>query len=142
MACYERRAKLLRPRLAKLTDSMNLTLLDWRSSVASVAMAIFILLLPLTISSAYADPPKNAQRIRVSFPATCTPTLTEMMSALIEDHAVHVSTTFESSAGYFVMIVENPNTKKAAVLHIRGGRTCLVFSGLNLKNYERNSQPG
>ena len=104
-------------------------------------MTTLILLLSLTISSAYADPPKNAQRVTMSFPATCTPTLTEMMSALIEDHAVHVSTTFESSSGYFVMIVENSNTKKAAVLHIREGRTCLVFGGLNLKNYERDNQP-
>ena len=95
----------------------------------------------LLIQPAYAGPPKNAQRVTVSFPAICTPTLTEMMSALIEDYAVHVSTTFESSSGYFVMIVENPDTKKAAVLHIREGRTCLVFAGLNLKNYERDNQP-
>ena len=132
----------MRPRLAELQFSMDFTLLDRLNSFAPVAMTILILLLPLTASSAYADSPKNAQRVMVSFPATCTPTLTEMMSALIEDHAVHVSTTFESKSGYFVMIVENPNTKKAAVLHIRAGRTCLVFSGLNLKNYERDNQPG
>ena len=122
---------------------MDFTLLDRLNSFAPVAMTILILLLPLTASSAYADSPKNAQRVMVSFPATCTLTLTEMMSALIEDHDIHVSTTFESKSGYFVMIVENPNTKKAAVLHIRGGRTCLVFAGLNLKNYERDTQtPG
>ena len=95
----------------------------------------------LLIQPAYAGPPKNAQRVTVSFPAICTPTLTEMMSELIKDYAVHVSATFDAKDGNFVMIVENPNTKKAAVLHIRGGRTCLVFSGLNLKNYERDSQP-
>ena len=130
-----------RPNCAELKDSIDFTLLDWLSSFTYVGMTALILLLSLTISSAHASPPKNAQRVTVSFPATCTPTLTEMMSALIEDHAVHVSTTFESKSGYFVMIVENPNTKKAAVLHIRGGRTCLVFAGLNLKSYERDSQP-
>ena len=77
----------------------------------------------------------------VSYPAICTPTLTEMMRELIKDYAVHVSATFDSGSGHFFMIVENPNTKKAAVLHIGRGRTCLVFAGLNLKSYERDTQP-
>ena len=95
----------------------------------------------LFISSAYADPPKNARRVTVSFPAICTPTLTEMMSALIKDYAVHVSATFDAKGGNFVMIVENPNTKGGGVIHIRKGRACLVFAGENLKNYERGNQP-
>ena len=132
-----------KPRLnfAEPNVIIDFTLLSWLSCFAHAAIKILILLLFLTISTAYAGPPKNAQRVTVLFPAICTPTLTEMMSALIEDYAVHVSTTFDSSSGYFVMIVENPNTKKAAVLHIREGRTCLVFAGLNQKNYEHNNQP-
>ena len=78
----------------------------------------------------------------MSFPARCTPTLSEMMGALTRNYALHVSATFEASPGNFVMIVENPNTKKAVVLHTREGRTCLVFAGINLKNYERDNQPG
>lgn len=100
-----------------------------------------VMLILLFIPSAYADPLKNARRVLVSFPAICTPTLTEMMSKLIKDYAVHVSATFDAKPGNFVMIVENPNTKKAAVLHIGRGRTCLVFAGLNLKSYERDTQP-
>ena len=95
----------------------------------------------LLIQPAYAGPPKNAQRVTVSFPAICTPTLTEMMSELIKDYAVHVSATFDAKAGNFVIIVENPNTKGAGVIHIRKGRACLVFAGENLKNYERDNQP-
>ena len=106
-----------------------------------VAMAMLILFLLTTISPAYAGPPKNARRVTVSFPAICTPTLTEMMSALIKDYAVHVSATFVAKAGNFVMIVENPNSKGAAVIHFRKGRACLVFAGENLKNYERDNQP-
>ena len=108
------------------------------SSCAYVVMATLILFF---ISSAYAGPPMNARRVTVSFPAICTPTLTEMMSALIKDYGVHVSATFDAKAGSFVMIVENPNSKGAAVIHIRKGRACLVFAGENLKNYERDNQP-
>ena len=130
-----------KPNFAELNDSIDFTLLDWLSSFAYVAITTLILLLFLIISTAYAGPPENAQRVTMPFSAICTPTLTEMMSALIEDYAVHVSVTFEESPINFVMMVENPNTKQAAVLHIREGRTCLVFTGLNLKRYERDNQP-
>ena len=130
-----------RPYFAELNDSIDFTLLDWLSSFPYVAITTLILLLFLIISTAHAGPPKNAQRVTMPFSAICTPTLTEMMSALIEDYAVHVSVTFEESPINFVMMVENPNTKQAAVLHIREGRTCLVFTGLNLKRYGRDNQP-
>ena len=132
-----------KPRLnfAEPNVIIDFTLLSWLSCFAHAAMKILILFLFLTISTAYAGPPKNAQRVTMPFSAICTPTLTEMMSALIEDYAVHVSVTFEESPINFVMMVENPNTKQAAVLHIREGRTCLVFTGLNLKRYERDNQP-
>ena len=88
-----------KPRLnfAELNDSIDFTLLDWLSSFAYVAITTLILLLFLIISTAYAGPPKNAQRVTMPFSAICTRTLTEMMSALIEDYAVHVSVTFEES---------------------------------------------
>ena len=96
---------------AELNDSIDFTLLGSLSCFAHAAMKILILLLFLIISTAYAGPPKNAQRVTMPFSAICTPTLTEMMSALIEDYAVHVSVTFEESPINFVMMVENPNTK-------------------------------
>ena len=60
-----------------------------------------------------------------------------MMVALTEDYAVHVSMVFEETPVTGIVVVHNPNTKTAAVLHIREGRTCLVFSGLNLQLFDR-----
>ena len=57
---------------------------------------------------------------------------------MTEDYAVHVSATFKESETSFIMIVENPNTKTMAVVHVNvDGKSCLVFSGLDLKRFER-----
>jgi hypothetical protein len=45
--------------------------------------------------------------------------------------------TFEESPLTGIVIVHNPNTKTAAVLHISEVRTCLVFSGHNLQMFDR-----
>jgi hypothetical protein len=84
-----------------------------------------------------AAPPENAQKLMIPYPSLCTPTMTEMMGALTEDYAVHVSMIFEETPITGIVVVHNPNTKTAAVLHIREDRTCLVFSGLNLQMFER-----
>ena len=84
-----------------------------------------------------AAPPKNAQKLMIPYPSLCTPTMTEMMGALTEDYAVHISMTFEETPITGIVVVHNPNTKTAAVLHIRQERTCLVFSGLNLQMFDR-----
>jgi hypothetical protein len=84
-----------------------------------------------------AGPPENAQKLMIPYPSLCTPTMTEMMGALTEDYAVHVSMIFEETPITGIVVVHNPNTKTAAVLHIREDRTCLVFSGLNLQMFER-----
>ena len=84
-----------------------------------------------------AGPPENAKTLMIPFPVICTPTMTEMMSALTTDYAVSISMTFEETPITGIVILENPNTLTAAVLHIRSDRTCLVFSGLNLQKFER-----
>ena len=85
----------------------------------------------------HAGPPENARKMIIPYPSICTPTMTEMMSALTEDYAVHISMTFEETPLTGIVIAHNPNTKTAAVIHISKDRTCLVFSGLNLQLFER-----
>jgi hypothetical protein len=87
--------------------------------------------------NAFAAPPKNAQKLMIPYPSLCTPTMTEMMGALTTDYAVHISMTFEETPITGIVVVHNPNTKTAAVLHISAERTCLVFSGLNLQMFDR-----
>ena len=100
-----------------------------------------ILLTILTLiatTSVLAGPPKDAQQVLRPYPSICTPTLESILGAMTEDYAVHVSATFKESETSFVMIVENPNTKTMAVVHVNvDGRACLVFSGLDLKRFER-----
>lgn len=85
----------------------------------------------------FAGPPENATRHTVPFPVICTPTIAEMMAALTTDYAVHISMTFEETPIAGIVIVHNPNTNTAAVLHISEARTCLVFSGLNAQTFIR-----
>ena len=99
-------------------------------------MKTLILFIALTMA-AYAGPPENAQKLMIPYPSICTPGMTEMMSALTEDYAVHISMTFEESPITGIVIVHNPNTRAAAVLHISEVRTCLVFSGQNLNMFDR-----
>ena len=100
-----------------------------------------ILLTILTLiatTSVLAGPPKDAQQVMRPYPSICTPTLESILGAMTEDYAVHVSATFKETETSFVMIVENPNTKTMAVVHVNvDGRACLVFSGLDLKRFER-----
>ena len=62
-----------RPNFAELNDSIDFTLLGSLSSFAYAAMKILILLLFLIISTAYAGPPENAQRVTMPFSAICKP---------------------------------------------------------------------
>ncbi len=88
--------------------------------------------------SAFAGPPKDAVTVMRPYPSICTPTLESILGAMTEDYAVHVSATFKESDTSFIMIVENPNTKTMAVVHVNvDGKACLVFSGLDLKRFER-----
>ena len=99
-------------------------------------MKTLLLFLALTMS-AFAGPPEGAQKLMIPFPSVCTPGMTEMMGALTTDYAVHISMTFEETPVTGVVVVHNPDTRSAAVLHISEGRTCLVFSGLNMQLFER-----
>ena len=99
--------------------------------------SMIYLLIGLAMSPAFAGPPDNAQKLMIPYPSICTPGMTEMMSALTTDYAVHISMTFEESPVTGVVVVHNPNTGTAAVLHIRDDRTCLVFSGQYLKLFDR-----
>ena len=89
------------------------------------------------ISSAFAGPPKNATKHMMPFPVICTPTIGELMEALTKDYAVHISMTFEETPENGIIIVQNPNTQTAAVIHMNKERTCLVFSGLNMQEFVR-----
>ena len=101
--------------------------------LAGLALTMFCFML----YEVKAGPPENAQKLMIPYPSICTPGMTEMMSALTEDYAVHISMTFEESPITGIVIVHNPNTRAAAVLHVRSDRTCLVFSGQNLKMFDR-----
>ena len=96
-----------------------------------------LILLMLLIPLAYAGPPENAQKLMIPYASICTPGMTEMMGALTTDYAVHISMTFEETPITGIVVVHNPNTQTAAVLHISEARTCLVFSGLNAQTFER-----
>ena len=98
----------------------------------------FSFLIPLIFAgSVYAGPPEGAQKLMIPFPAVCTPGMTEMMSALTVDYAVNIMMTFEETPITGIVVVHNPNTQTAAVLHISEARTCLVFSGLNAQTFVR-----
>ena len=98
----------------------------------------FSFLIPLIFAgSVYAGPPEGAKKLMIPYPSVCTPGMTEMMSALTEDYAVHISMTFEESPITGIVVLHNPNTLTAAVLHVSEAMTCLVFSGQNLKMFER-----
>ena len=97
----------------------------------------WLLALFLSIGVSYADAPENARKLMVPFPVICTPGMTEMMGALTTDYAVHISMTFEETPITGIVILHNPDTNTAAVLHISEARTCLVFSGLNAQVFER-----
>jgi len=99
----------------------------------ALLLAAFLTLSPIV----NAAPPENAQKIMVPYPSVCTPGMTEMMGALTTDYAVHISMTFEETPITGVVVVYNPNTQTAAVLHISEARTCLVFSGLNAQTFVR-----
>ena len=104
-----------------------------------VMLARLLITLTLLVSSStLAGPPKDAQKVMRPYPSICTPTLESILGAMTEDYAVHVSATFKESDTSFIMIVENPNTKTMAVVHVNvDGKACLVFSGLDLKRFER-----
>ena len=87
--------------------------------------------------NAFAGPPEGSEKIMIPYPSICTPGMTEMMGALTIDYAVHISMTFEETPITGVVIVHNPDTQTAAVLHVSEARTCLVFSGLNLQMFDR-----
>ena len=87
--------------------------------------------------NALAGPPEGAKKLMIPYPSVCTPGMTEMMSALTEDYAVHISMTFEESPITGIVVLHNPNTRTAAVLHVSEAMTCLVFSGRNLQMFER-----
>ena len=53
------------------------------------------------------------------------------------DYAVHISMTFEETPITGIVVLHNPNTNTAAVLHVSEAMTCLVFSGLNLQMFDR-----
>ena len=96
----------------------------------------FLLSLLLMVP-AFAGPPEDAKKLMMPFPVVCTPGMTSMMGALTTDYAVHISMTFEETPITGVVVVYNPNTQTAAVLHISKARTCLVFSGLNAQTFVR-----
>jgi len=84
-----------------------------------------------------AGAPEDARKLMMPFPVVCTPGMTSMMGALTTDYAVHISMTFEETPITGIVVVHNPNTQTAAVLHISEARTCLVFSGLNAQTFIR-----
>jgi len=96
-----------------------------------------LLLLALAMPIAYAGAPEDARKLMMPFPVVCTPGMTSMMGALTTDYAVHISMTFEETPITGIVVVHNPNTQTAAVLHISEARTCLVFSGLNAQTFVR-----
>ena len=87
--------------------------------------------------TAKAAAPEDSKKLMIPFPVICTPGMTSMMGALTTDYAVHISMTFEETPITGIVILHNPNTNTAAVLHISEARTCLIFSGLNAQRFVR-----
>ena len=87
--------------------------------------------------TAKAAAPEDSKKLMIPFPVICTPGMTSMMGALTTDYAVHISMTFEETPITGIVILHNPDTNTAAVLHISEARTCLVFSGLNAQTFVR-----
>ena len=100
-----------------------------------IGLAIF--LFSVMLYEVKAGPPEGAKKLMIPYPSVCTPGMTEMMGALTIDYAVHISMTFEETPITGIVIVHNPDTQTAAVLHVSEARTCLVFSGLNLQMFDR-----
>jgi len=100
-----------------------------------IGLAVF--LFSAMLYEVKAGPPKNATKHMVPFPVICTPTMTEMMGALTKDYAVHISMIFEESPTTGIVVVHNPDTQSAAVLHTSAKRTCVVFSGRHLQMFDR-----
>ena len=96
-----------------------------------------LLLSLLLMVPAFAGPPEDSKKLMMPFPVVCTPSVTSMMGALTTDYAVHISMTFEETPITGIVVVYNPNTRTAAVLHISEARTCLVFSGLKAQTFDR-----
>ena len=84
-----------------------------------------------------AGAPEDSRKLMLPFPVVCTPGMTSMMGALTTDYAVHISMTFEETPITGIVVVHNPNTQTAAVLHISEARTCVVFSGLKAQTFVR-----
>tara|TARA_R110002020_G_scaffold65924_1_gene173636 strand:+ start:52 stop:423 length:372 start_codon:yes stop_codon:yes gene_type:complete len=84
-----------------------------------------------------AGPPEDARNLMIPFPVICTPSMTSMMSSLTTDYAVNISMTFEETPITGIVVLHNPNTQTAAVLHVSEARVCLVFSGLNAQTFVR-----
>ena len=99
-------------------------------------MKAILLFIALT-AAAFAGPPENATKHMVPFPVICTPTMTAVSYTHLTLYAVHISMTFEETPTTGVVIVQNPNTHTAAILHLTTERTCLVFSGLNMQLFVR-----
>ena len=100
-------------------------------------MKALALLMMLMVPLAHAGPPEDAKKLMIPFPVICTPGMTSMMSSLTTDYAVNISMTFEETPITGIVVLHNPNTQTAAVLHISEARTCLVFSGLNAQTFVR-----
>ena len=101
-----------------------------------IGLAVF--LFSAMLYEVKAGPPKDAVTVMRPYPSICTPTLESILGAMTEDYAVHVSATFKESETSFVMKVENPDTKTMAVVHVNiDGKACMVFSGRDLKRFER-----
>ncbi len=97
------------------------------------------LLIGMVMSAAvFADAPKDAVRVMRPYPSICTPTLESLVTEMTIDYAVHVSATFEESPTSYIMILENPDAKSMAIIHINiDGKACMVFSGKNVKKFKR-----
>jgi len=105
--------------------------------IKKIIVGLAVFLFSVMLYEVKAGPPEGAKQLMIPYPSICTPGMTEMMSALTTDYSVHISMTFEESPTTGIVVLHNPNTNTAAVLHIREDRTCLVFSGQNLKMFDR-----
>jgi hypothetical protein len=106
--------------------------------LALTKVKTLLTILTLLISSSLlAGPPEDSKKLMIPFPVICTPGMTSMMGALTTDYAVHISMTFEETPITGIVVLHNPDTQTAAVLHISEARTCLIFSGLNAQTFVR-----
>lgn len=103
-------------------------------NIAAIGMFLFMLF-SVRVD---AGPPSDAKQVVKPMGMLCSASYPEMLGNLITDYAVHISMIADVGPGLELILVENPDTKTLGILAMsESGDICLIFSGRNLKKFDR-----